>query len=121
MKRSPPGQNCRPQGGMQFDIQPELKSKPYVASCLPKTMEVANVCAVLIRRHLPAEYREWCFPDRVLIWLCPAIIPSVRDFYEKKGKCLGEIYSKSKLDSLDKKFAVLLMKEVAEIRFGRKY
>ena len=113
-------------GGPRIVMSPSQVA-PFAASSLPRTMELAELVAPLLEKHLPPS-SDWPFHDRVFAWLAPHFQNKISDFHERRGAGLTQQHGDSLLERLDAElFAALvrrvdslLAREIARLRAARK-
>ena len=71
------------------------------ASCLNKTMKLANAKQSLFMSYLAEYPKYWEFEDRIFCWLHPDYRPLIDNFYEKDGPTLKEVLPFDKINILD--------------------
>ena len=71
------------------------------ASCLEKTMRLANANESTLISELSAYPTYWEFIDRIFCWLHPEAKSLIVDFYEKDGPTLEELLKNAEIKTLD--------------------
>src|SRR6266571_3744705 len=100
----------------QSQLRPRLRLSAtrrihFTASCLPRTMELAELVTPLLEKHLPTP-GDWPFHDRVFVWLAPHFRSKAVEFHEGHGTRLDRCHGANLLHKLDDELFVELVRRV---------
>lgn len=95
-----------------------VQEPSFAESCLPLTMEMANLVKELLLPMLATSTRKWPFEDRVLAWLEPALAEDIRVFHDSSGNDMNEMFQDHQINHLDCTLLNILIVRLESIRPG---
>jgi len=73
----------------------------FTLSCLPLTMELANITKKHLLPNLKGTPTSWPYEDRVLAWLEPVFADDIKKYHAKSVKRLDNMFMSHQVDHLD--------------------
>lgn len=101
--------------GSQAELRQE---REFSASCLPLTMELADLLRQDLHRLFQEFPRKWRVHDRVLALLVPSLIEDITGFYSGSGPPMADMFSAHQIDHLDRDLLRGLLTVVEAVRPG---
>jgi hypothetical protein len=103
-------------GGPRLTTSP-AKGIVFSSSSLPRTMELVDLVAPLLERHVATPH-DWPVHDRVLVWLAPHFQNGVAAFHEGRGQRLDRCHGESLMQKLDDELFIMLAGHVDRLLAG---
>ena len=105
----------KPSVDTEQQLSIKLYPNPFAGTCLPLTMEFAQIAFSLLRPHMAKDTAKWPVSDRVLHWLLPNLREDMRKFYSGKGPALATMFNPYSLQKLDKQLLAQLLERIKMI------